>query len=86
MKLLFSVLILLTGVLGFAQSNLSGRITTTENEALPGATIVMKGTSLGAISNENGEFSFSKLKNGRYQLNVSFIGYQPYSAEQRPAP
>ena len=41
----------------------------------------MKGTSLGAISNENGEFSFSKLKNGRYQLNVSFIGYQPYSAE-----
>ncbi len=81
MKLLFSVLILLTGVLGFAQSNLSGRITTTENEALPGATIVMKGTSLGAISNENGEFLFPKLKNGRYQLNVSFIGYQPYSTE-----
>ena len=54
MKLLFSVLILLTGVLGFAQSNLSGKITTIENEALPGATIVLKGTSLGAISNESG--------------------------------
>ncbi|MCT4615485.1 MAG: outer membrane beta-barrel protein [Marinifilaceae bacterium] len=54
-----------------------------EKKPLPGATIVLKNTKdtlyiKGTISNEDGLFSI-KLKKGNYKLNVSFIGYTPYS-------
>ncbi|PWH81982.1 hypothetical protein DIS18_11985 [Algibacter marinivivus] len=46
-----------------------------ESGPLPGANIVLKGTSIGTISNFDGEFEFPKtLKEGDI-LVVSFLGY-----------
>jgi len=46
---------------------------------LPGATIVSQGTSplLGTTTNENGEFKIENVAVGRYNIQVSFIGYEP---------
>ena len=73
--LLFSLLILLS--LGAASQNvftLSGTIKDDQGESLPGATILIGGTTKGASTDEKGEFSF-RLNEGNYSLEFSFIGY-----------
>lgn len=45
------------------------------NGTLPGASIVIKGTTTGSVSNAVGEFQITGLKTGNYTLVISFIGY-----------
>ena len=47
----------------------------TNGEALIGATVYIKGTNIGTVSNPYGFYSLS-LPSGKYQLVVSFIGYR----------
>ena len=46
---------------------------------LVGAAIIMVGTNpiLGSISDENGNFTIKDVPTGRYELKISFIGYNP---------
>ncbi|MGQ1908456.1 TonB-dependent receptor [Marinifilum sp. RC60d5] len=78
-----SVLMLLQFVcfIGFSQLNLTGKITDKAGKTLQGATIVVKGTYLGTIANSNGEYKFQNLKEGDYNLVVSFLGYQTAQKE-----
>lgn len=46
--------------------------------AIPGATIVVMNTSVGATADANGDYSL-KLDPGNYTLRVSFVGYQTAS-------
>ncbi len=57
-----------------AQRTLSGRVTTTTGEALPGVTIVQKGTTQGTTTDVNGNFQLS-VGNQNATLTVSYIGY-----------
>ncbi|WP_281615863.1 TonB-dependent receptor [Flammeovirga sp. SubArs3] len=45
------------------------------NEGIPFCTIVIEGTNKGVHSNENGEFGFSKIKKGKYKLQIVRTGY-----------
>ncbi|MBI5470997.1 MAG: TonB-dependent receptor [Ignavibacteriae bacterium] len=47
----------------------------TTKEELPGANIVVKGTSLGAVSSPSGVFNLYKVPAGDQTLLVSYIGY-----------
>lgn len=49
--------------------------------ALPGASIVVQGTTIGAGTNTNGEFTLQLREKGVQTLRVSFTGYE--SAEYR---
>jgi hypothetical protein len=42
---------------------------------LPGATVVVSGTRIGAQTDINGFFELSKLKVGKYNLIVEYLGY-----------
>ncbi len=44
-------------------------------EPLPGATVLVKGTSLGAASNLNGEYNIPVVPAGSQTLVVSYVGY-----------
>ena len=44
---------------------------------LPGASILIKGTYLWAVSDQKGEFTIQGIQEGKYQLEVSFLGYVP---------
>jgi len=52
----------------------------TTNEMLIGANIVVLGTSLGASTNTEGQFTISKVPIGTYSLRVTSIGYTPFVA------
>ena len=64
-----------------ANSNIytiSGRVTEPKtNSPLPGASILIKGTYLWAVSNQKGEFTIQGVQEGKYNLEVSFLGYVP---------
>lgn len=53
---------------------LSGTVKDANGESLPGATVIIAGTTKGVSSDENGSFSF-RLNSGTYTLEVTFIGY-----------
>ena len=58
----------------FGQGTLTGKITDTEGEALPGVNIMEKGTTNGTITDVNGNFSLKVTKNSG-TIIVSFIGF-----------
>ena len=51
------------------------------DEPLIGATIHFKGTSIGAITNVDGDFLLSTSKAGNFTLMVSYLGYEDYVEE-----
>jgi len=65
---------------GSTTSSMSGRITDSQGETLPGAIIVAthvpSGTIYGATANNQGLFSIQGMRpGGPYKVEVSFIGY-----------
>lgn len=57
---------------------ISGRIIEEKtNTPVPGASVVIKGTYLWAVSYQKGEFTMPGVQNGKYNLEVSFLGYVP---------
>lgn len=73
---LLSLLILPTIVL--AQSGkIKGKVTDlTTGEALVGANVLVVGTSFGAATDINGEYTILNLNAGTYEVKASYIGYQ----------
>ena len=74
---MFLLILLNEGV--SAQGILKGKITDSQNLSLPGASIVLKGTNTGSVSNQNGEFSILNVSEGSYELMVTYLGYSPIS-------
>ncbi|MCV9387122.1 DUF4139 domain-containing protein [Reichenbachiella ulvae] len=54
--------------------NMTGQILDENGQALPGASIQVKGTTIGTISDIDGNYSLV-LPNGATHLTVSFLGY-----------
>ncbi len=75
---------LLSPALIFAQetSSITGKITDLKSgEALIGATVQIKGTTTGAITDIDGNYLLANLKPGDYTLLVSYIGYSNLEAQ-----
>jgi len=56
--------------------DISGKITSDTGEPLPGASILVKGTSIGTTTNADGEFTLRVPDDG--VLVISFIGFEVY--------
>lgn len=57
---------------------ISGRITEEKtNIPLPGASVIINGTYLWSITNQSGEFAIAGVQEGKYNLQISFLGYVP---------
>ena len=79
MKKFFCVLVLTTCLkASFAQSGeLKGRVIDGQtNKPLPGVTIGIKGRLVFVTTNEQGNYSFSKLDTGKTILIISRVGYE----------
>ncbi len=76
-KILLAFTALLLPFLAAAQFSLSGKITDLQTgETLPGASISIEKTPIKEVSDVNGNYRFKNLKNGTYDLVISYIGYQ----------
>ena len=79
-KLTFLLFCLLIAGMQLIQAQgvaISGRTTDgTTGEALPGVTVQVKGTTVGAISQADGSFRIANVPAGSTTLVFSFVGYQ----------
>ncbi|WP_143709168.1 von Willebrand factor type A domain-containing protein [[Flexibacter] sp. ATCC 35208] len=76
LKYLFLLLAGLITLTTQAQRTLTGIITDTDNhQPLPSVSVLIRGTSMGTITNANGEFHL-QAPAGNLTLVISFIGYK----------
>lgn len=77
----FSLLVLFFSVEVFAQQiSVSGIVKDEQGEAVIGANVVVKGATIGSITDMEGKFSLHKVQDGSV-LEVSFIGYLTQSVK-----
>jgi TonB-linked SusC/RagA family outer membrane protein len=69
-------MLLFLSVMGFAQSTISGTISSTSGEPLVGASVVLKGTTTGAVTDIDGKYQLTVPKGGSILL-ISYVGYEP---------
>jgi len=82
-KLLILVLLLPLVMPSFGQFKQTLRgvvIDQASKVTLPGANVTLKngGDPLGTTTNGNGEFELKNVPIGRYEMTVSFLGYEPF--------
>ncbi|MGR3812065.1 TonB-dependent receptor [Jiulongibacter sp. NS-SX5] len=83
---LLAVAILCLSVAAIAQNSISGTITDgTNDEALIGASVSVKGTAIGTTTDVEGKYTLSNVPNGDQTLVVSFIGFMEQEIEFNPA-
>jgi TonB-linked SusC/RagA family outer membrane protein len=72
----FLVLLLFAGLqVVFAQQKVTGIVTSTDNVPLPGVSVVVKGTTIGAASAADGKYSIT-VPNNQAILQFSFISFE----------
>ncbi len=77
-----SILVLLIWVIVkipcFGQT-IRGKVIDSDNhKAIASANVFLSNTSIGTLTNENGEFAIEHFPSGRFDLVISFIGYESY--------
>jgi TonB-dependent starch-binding outer membrane protein SusC len=72
--LLIALLFAMAGS-AFAQRSISGKITSEDGEALIGATVVAKGTTVGTTTDSEGSYSL-ELPQGTTALVISYTGFK----------
>ena len=77
-----TVLIMFGLVASLPAATITGKIIDSRNgEFLPGANVLLVGTSYGAATDVRGEFSIPNIPTGNYTLTVKYIGYKTYTQE-----
>ena len=71
--LLFSLMLSFT-VLFAQQKSVTGRVTDENNEPVPGANVVVKGTTIGTVTDMDGNYKLQIPVTAKF-LNVTFIGF-----------
>lgn len=80
-KITFSILLIISSVIGFAQQGSTGNIrgfvyVKETGEPVLFTNVILKGTSMGIATDVNGFFSISKIPPGNYTLMIaSVLGY-----------
>ncbi|MEF8796645.1 MAG: TonB-dependent receptor [Salinivenus sp.] len=78
----FALFFFVLAVGAHAQSTgiVEGRVVDASNGApLPGANVVVEGTSIGASANQNGRYRLTNVPSGSQTLTVSFVSYEETS-------
>ncbi|WP_269234917.1 TonB-dependent receptor [Flavobacterium flavigenum] len=85
-KNIFTLLSIITFSVSFAQ-NIEGKITDTQKNPLGAANVVIKGTIISTIADENGKFSLdTNGKNLPFTLLVQYVGYKTIEVEVTTLP
>src|SRR5690606_34206388 len=75
-KLKLLILVFLMGIttVSWAQTNVTGTVLDEQNVPLPGANVVVKGTTNVVVADFDGNFTI-EVKDAKARLVVSYIGY-----------
>ncbi|MEL6560656.1 MAG: TonB-dependent receptor [Bacteroidota bacterium] len=74
LKILLNICLLLLVSVGYAQTTVSGTVTDENGESLPGVSIIIKGTSIGTVTDFEGKYKL-EVSDDSAILIYSFVGY-----------
>ncbi len=74
-RLLFLALMAVCSTTAMAQGKVSGTVVDAAGEPVIGASVIVKGTSIGAVTDYDGKFTIMDAP-GKGNLEVSYIGYK----------
>ena len=80
MKKLLTLIAVFASFTMWAQTQVSGTVTDSDGQPLPGANIVLDGTT-GAVSDFDGNFSLSTDQQPPFSLTVSSVGFESATVE-----
>ena len=80
MKKLLTLIAVFASFTMWAQTQVSGTVTDADGQPLPGANIVLDGTT-GAVSDFDGNFSLSTEQQPPFSLTVSSVGFESATVE-----
>ncbi len=64
----------------FAQSFISGRVLShADHKPVPNADVFLSNTSIGGHTDNDGTFTLSNIKPGKYDLVISIVGFETYN-------
>ena len=66
---------------GFSQITVNGKVTDKDGNPMPGAAVVIKGSTYGVSTNADGEYIIENLKPGFYEFAASFIAFETQAKE-----
>ncbi|OQP56472.1 TonB-dependent receptor [Niastella populi] len=55
---------------------IKGRVTTADGKPAASVTVLIKGTKKATVTEEDGSFSFNRIKSGNYELEITQVGYE----------
>lgn len=65
----------------FSQQIIKGKVSSKTNTPLEGASVFFNNTTIGALTNDKGEFELPVRNNNTYTLVVSYLGYKTYQKQ-----
>lgn len=68
----------MTTFMVYAQSTISGRVKDSEGLPLPGVSVILQGTTKGAVSDLDGNYKITNVENGDYVLIGSYLGFTTF--------
>jgi iron complex outermembrane receptor protein len=78
-RILLPVMLAFLPIAAMSQFSVSGKVVgLPDNEPLPGAHVLIPGTYKSAVTGIDGAFGINNLKNGEYDLRVTYIGYKAF--------
>ena len=76
-KIILLFCLIISFSVAFAQQkSVTGRVTDDANDPVPGATVVVKGTSSGTVTDADGNYKI-KIPETSKILTISFVGFEP---------
>ena len=77
--LLLSLVVLPVMIFSQTVGKLSGIVRSTDGTPLPGANVVLEGTTMGAATDENGQYYVLDVAVGTYSVRADYIGYTTHT-------
>ncbi|TXD82509.1 TonB-dependent receptor [Subsaximicrobium wynnwilliamsii] len=81
MKTILKTMMLLCCALTFAQTTVKGKVTDNTGQPLPGANIIVVGTSSGTISDFDGNYTLTINQQPPFSIQVSSVGFETITKE-----
>lgn len=81
-RLMFLLTVTLCSTIAFAQSKITGTVVDEMGEPVIGASVMVKGTTTGGVTDLDGNFTIANVKQGA-QLMVSYVGYATQTVQAK---
>ncbi|GFZ82707.1 membrane protein [Aquaticitalea lipolytica] len=76
MKTILKIIMLFSCALTYAQTTVKGNVTDNSGQPLPGANIIVVGTTTGTITDFDGNFTLNYNQNPPFTIQVSSVGFE----------